>query len=210
MGKYSKMLIPTFYLGIIAVMVMSVILVLSGISRYLNDEIDYNYTLDNVFEDNISPVVKTNSNTIIRPYISNDVKIGKYFYDFESESKEQEESIVFFENTYLQNQGVDYVCSEAFDVVSILDGVIVSVEETEIYGKIVTIEHNDNLKTVYGNLEDVLATTGYKVSQGEIIALSGSSVLNTESKSSLHFEVYYKGEAIDPENLYTLSIEDFR
>ena len=31
-----------------------------------------------------------------------------------------------------------------------------------------------------------------------------------KEKSLLHFEVYYKDNAIDPENLYTMSVSDLK
>ena len=210
MGKYSKVLIPAFYVGIVIIMGMSVILVLSGISRYLNDKVNYKYTLDGVFESNTLPVVSNKNTSVIKPYIASNVKIGKYFYDFEADENKQEESIVYYENTYLQNNGVDYVSDESFDVVSILDGEIISVDESDVYGKVITIKHNDNLKTVYANVEDVLVSIGYKVSQGEIIAVSAKSTTNTTEKSLLHFEVYYKENVMDPENFYTLSVDELR
>lgn len=210
MGKYSKVLIPAFYIGIVIIMGMSVILVLSGISRYLNDKVNYKYTLDGVFESNTLPVVSNKNTSIIKPYIASNVKIGKYFYDFEADENKQEESIVYYENTYLQNNGVDYVSDESFDVVSILDGEIISIDESDVYGKVITIKHNDNLKTVYANVEDVLVSVGYKVSQGEIIAVSAKSTTNTTEKSLLHFEVYYKENVMDPENFYTLSVDELR
>lgn len=207
--NYRKLLLPTVYVGVAVLLMMGVVLLLSGISRYLNEGINYKYTLDNVFEDTI-PVVNIESNgNIIKPYIKETVEIGKYFYDFESDSKEQESSIIYYENTYMQNSGVDYVDAEEFDVVSVLDGEVASVETNDIYGTIITIKHTDNLVTVYSSVSNVLVNTGYKVSQGEIIATSSKTALNSE-KSTLHFEVYYNNEVLDPETLYTLSIEDFR
>ena len=208
MEKYTKYLMPTIYIGVIAVMVVSVMLVVTGVKNYLTEEPKYNYTLDDFFQSDLSPVVSTKSDTIIRPYIDDKVKVGKYFYDFESDADKQEGSLIYFENTYMQNKGVDYVNDEDFDVLSVLDGEIISVEENEVYGKVITIKHNDNLKTVYSNVTDVLVATGYKVSQGEIIASSTSSKLDTENKSLLHFEVYYKENPMDPENLYTLKVNE--
>ncbi len=207
MKSYSKFILPSVYLGIIAVMVMSVILVLSGISRYLNDKTEYNFAVKGVFDDEMIPVVKTNTTQIIKPYNSDKVSIGKYFYDFESDETKQEQAIVYYESTYMQNDGVDYVSDSPFDIVAIYDGEVISVEENEIYGNIVTIKHTDNLTTVYSNIKDILINTGYKVSQGEIIA---TSTTTQDNKNALHFEVYYKGNVIDPENLYTLNINELK
>lgn len=209
-NSYRKFLVPATYVFAVLAMIICVIMVLSGISKYINDTIDYKYTLDNVFDETL-PVnaVKTSTGEILRPYVSDTVKIGKYFYDKDSESSKQESSIILYENTYIQNSGVDYVDTSDFDVISILDGEVVGVEESAIYGKIITIKHTDNFISVYSNVTDVLVTTGYKVTKGEIIASSTKSKLNNDN-STLHFEVYYKNKVVDPETLYTLSVEDFR
>lgn len=208
-GKYSKIVIPTIYLAVIFVMIMTVVTLLTGISRFLNEDIEYKYTIKNNFGGTTSPVNKVTNDSIIKPFLSQEVQIGKYFYDYKSDNTKQEDALIVYENTYIQNSGIDYVSENVFDVVSILDGEVMEVEQSDIYGNIVTIKHNDNLITVYSSLNDILVNVGYKTSQGEIIATSNKSVLN-DYNTTLHFEVYYKGEVIDPESLYTLSIEDFR
>lgn len=211
MKKYSKYLLPSLYIGVIAVMIVCATLVVGGIKSFVETKTDIKYVLDDVFDgDNISPVMKNDSNLIIRPYISDKVKIGKYFYDYETDNKKQEESIIVYENTYLQNNGVDYISEESFDIVSVLDGEVIGIEDSEIYGKILTIKHNDNLETIYSNIGNILVNVGYKVAQGEIIATSDKYKLDTKVNSMLHFEVHYKGDIMDPENLYTLKVSDLK
>lgn len=210
MNKYSKILLPTFYIGIIAVMVLCATLVVSGLKTYLTNREEMKFTIDNVFDEDTTPVVKTETNTIVKPYIAESVKVGRYFYDFESDEKKQENSLILYEDTYMQNNGVDYVDSKNFDVVAILDGEVISIEDSEVYGKVVTIKHNDNLKSVYSNVDGVLVSVGYKVHQGEIFAMSAKPKLKSDYESMLHFEVFYKESAIDPENMYTLSVSDFQ
>ena len=207
MKKYNKLFIPFLYIGVIGVMVMCVLVVISGIKSFVIEKPNLTYVIDDVFSD-ISPVVKTESNTIIRPYLSDKVRVGKYFYDYESDEKKQESALIYFKNTYMQNNGVDYVSEEDFDVVSILDGEVESIETSEVYGKVITIKNNENLKTIYANIEDVTITVGYKVAQGEIIGKSTPSKINNDNLSTLHFEVLFKNEKIDPENLYTLSVSE--
>ena len=208
MGKYYKVLLPIFYIGIIGVMVACILLVITGIKNYVEDSNKTKFTLDSVFEDIVEPVNKTESNTIIKPFTSDKVKVGRTFYDYKSEAKKQESSLIVYENTYMQNNGVDYVCSDEFDVVSVLAGEIISIEDNDVYGKVVTIKHNENLTSVY-SIKSITAKVGYKISQGEILGVSNKSSLESSDKNMLHFEVYYKGNSIDPENLYTMSVSDF-
>ena len=210
MKKYSKIIIPSIYVGVIGVMVVSCLLVVSGVKNFLNERKDYDYTLDKVFIKDTIPVSKNENNMIIKPYTNDKVKVYSYFYDFEGDAKKQLDSLIYYENTYMQNNGVDYSNDEEFDVVSILDGEVISIEDNAIYGKVVTIKHNDNLKSIYSNVKNVLVNVGYKISQGEIFASSDTYKVDTKVKSLLHFEVYYKDNAIDPENLYTMSVSDLK
>lgn len=211
MGKVSKILIPTIYLGVIGVMIMSVVLVLSGIRSYLVELPTYQYTLDGVFNETVVPVSTAPViETIIKPYNSDKVSIGRYFYDFESDENKQVDSLIEYEGTYLQNNGVDYVSDDKFDVMAILAGEVISIEDSDVYGKVITIKHNENLKSVYSNVKDVLVSVGYSAAQGEIIASSDKPKINDKNNSMLHFEVYYKNEPVDPESLYTLSVSEFQ
>ena len=210
MKKYSKIIVPSIYVGVIGVMVVSCLLVVSGVKNFISERKDYDYTLDKVFVKDTIPVSKNESNMIIKPYTNDKVKVYSYFYDFEGDTKKQLDSLIYYENTYMQNNGVDYSNEEDFDVVSILDGEVISIEDNAIYGRVVTIKHNDNLKSVYSNVKDVLVNVGYKISQGEIFASTTSYKVDTNVKSLLHFEVYYKDNAIDPENSYTMSVSDLK
>src|SRR5574344_2191284 len=184
--KNKKIFVPIIYMSVVGIMVLSVVMILNGIQSFIKEKVDYKYTLDTILKDDLTiPVINAKeSTTIIRPYISDTVKISKYFYDTSSDVSEQENSLVYYENTYMQNTGVDYNDSQEFDIVSILDGEVIEVKDDEIFGKIVTIKHNDNLSTIYSGIKDVLVNTGYKVTQGEVIAESGVSKINENESSS--------------------------
>ena len=208
MGKITKYLMPMIYIGIVIIMILSVTLVVSGIKNYIDTKPDYKYTLDGVFESDISSVVKTVDSIVVKPFLEDNISVDKYFYDYNSkDSKKQENSLILFENTYIQNSGVNYTSNEDFDIISILDGEIINIEDNEIYGKVLTIKYNDNLVCKYYNVGDILSNVGYKVSQGEIIGRSLPSKFDN-TKYLLHFEVYFKNKAIDPETIYNLKVED--
>lgn len=206
MIKAKKMIIPSIYVFAVVLIITSILLVVSSINKYLTIPKDYNYAVDTQFENTI-PVVDTQT-SIIKPYLAENVTIGKYFYDFEADEEKQQNSIIFYENTYMQNSGVDYVSETTFDVVSVLDGEVISVETDTTLGNIVKVKHDKNIITVYQGIDNVELKEGSLVNQGTIIGTSGTSKINTNYITSLHFEVYYNGELIDPENFYTLNIED--
>lgn len=206
MIKAKKMIIPLIYIFAVILIIASILLVVSSINKYLTIPKDYNYAVNTQFE-NIVPVVETQT-TIIKPYLSKNVKVGKYFYDFEADEERQQNSIIFYENTYMQNSGVDYVSDSVFDIVAVLDGEVMSVETDSTLGNIIKLKHDKNLITVYQGIDNIDLKEGNTVNQGTIIGTSGTSKINTNYTTSLHFEVYYNGELMDPENFYTLNIED--
>ncbi len=211
MEKAKRLVVPTIYTISLLLIIGSIFLLVSGISSYFKEIPDYDYAVKNVFNDNNKVLpVQTTKSLIIKPYLSENVSIGKYFYDFEGEREGQEKALVYYENTYMQNSGVDYISNSVFDVVSILDGEVISVEKDNTLGNIVKVKHEKDLISIYQGIDEVSVSKGDSVTQGQILGVSSTSKINPEYNSSLHFEVYYKGEIIYPENLYTLSIEDLQ
>ncbi len=206
MIKVKKLIVPSIYLVAVTLIIASIVLVITSINKYLTIPKDYNYSIQTQFE-NILPVVDV-GHTIIKPYLSEKVTIGKYFYDFEADEERQQNSLILYENTYMQNSGVDYISEETFDIVSVLDGEVISIETDSTLGKIVKIKHEKNIITVYQGIDNIEIEQGDKINQGTIIGTSGTSKINTNYNTSLHFEVYYNGELIDPESFYTLNFED--
>ena len=143
MKKYYKILIPSLYIGVVAVMVLCIVTVINGIKSYSNLKPTYDYTVDEVFQsDIVSPVVKTESDKIVKPYMSDTVKIGKFFYDYNDESNKQENSLIVYNNTYIQNTGVDYIDEDSFEVLSVLDGEIIGIEDNTSYYSLSFFEDN--------------------------------------------------------------------
>ena len=128
------------------------------------------------------------------------VKIGKDYYDYKAQEEEQRNSIIYHEDTYIQNTGVDYNQDEVFDVISILDGEVIEVEEKELLGKSVTIRHNNEIISIYQSLSETTVKKGDQVTAGQVIGKSGTCELNKELNNHLHFELTINGEIVDPEN----------
>ena len=171
-----------------------------NVTNYVDGEIVSEY-------DNDIPVVSTSS-IIVRPYLDSNVSIYKTFYDYQDDISNQENSIILYEGTYMQNSGVDYTSDNSFDVISILDGTVINVYENEILGTSIEIRHNNDLISVYQSLSDVTVKEGDNVIQGQILAKSGLSNINRELNNHLHFELYYKGTIVNPEEYYNKSVDE--
>ena len=167
-----------------------------------------NYVDGEIINSNEHIPVINNGSVILRPYTASDVKIAKSFYDYKAEAEKQKDAIIYYENTYMQNSGVDYKGDDVFDVVAILDGEVTSVKNDEILGTIVEIKHSNNIISIYQSLSDVSVKENDKLLAGQLIGKSGESNINKDMGKHLHFELYYKGQLVNPEEYYDKNIED--
>ena len=201
-----------FLLIAILSVVGCILLTIMSINKYLTESEKFDYSINGLIDNEVKPVQgedNTKNNVkVIKPFRNEKVTIGRGFYDFEGEQTNQEKSIIFYENTYMQNSGVDYVSDEVFDVISVLAGKVISVDTDEVLGNIVKIEHDKNIITTYQGIDKVALKVGDVISQGTIVGVSGKSLVNSNYTTSLHFEVNYKGELIDPEKFYSLNVNE--
>ncbi len=158
------------------------------------------YVNKTIFENKI-PVVGS-LEIIARPYTDNTVKIATNYYNKQDDEETQKNSLILFENTYLPSTGIDYQSDYDFDVVSILDGIVVTVKEDQTLGRIVEIKHKNNIISTYQSLSEVLVKEGDEVKQGTIIGKSGTSNIQKDMGSHLHFELTIDSQTVDPEEYY--------
>ena len=186
---------------VIALMVMSTTLIYKG-----DEEDDLTYVSDSIF-DNTLPVVGENEIVILKPFTSDKVSITSSYYNYQAESSSQENSIIRYDDTYLQNSGITYSSDEEFDIVSVMDGTVTKIYYNELLGNIVEITHDKNLISVYQMLDDISVKVEQKVTRGEVIAKSGSSKI-TSSNYNLHFELMKDGNIVDPNTYIGKNIKE--
>ena len=145
------------------------------------------------------PVVSEN-NFIKLPYNSSSVTIGRNYYDYKANDENQQNAITYYENTYYQNTGVDYISESMFDVVSILEGTVVQVKEDDKVGKEVEIEHKNGLISIYQSLSEVTVKKGDLVIRGQLLGKSGTNEMEKDLGNHLHFELYENGNQVNPNN----------
>ena len=207
--KLKSFVVPAIYTVAIVISIFSMYLVKNIFTKNMDSNKNEVKYVDNEITgvDTVIPVIST-STSIIKPYTNNDVKIVNNFYNYQADAESQQNSILYYENTYMQNSGVDYAMDSEFDVVSILDGTVIKVEENDILGVIVEIRHTNDLISIYQSLKDVSVKVDDKVVQGQIIAKSGTSNINTSLTNHLHFELYHKGMIVNPEDYYNKLLGD--
>lgn len=212
-GKFKSFVVPGIYALSLFLFVFSFYFVQRILSNsVLKDEnlIDKEteYVDNEIIENNeYLPVVSTEE-TIIKPFNSADVIVSKNFYDYMAEEDSQKNSIIYYENIYMQNSGIDYSSDNSFDVISILSGTVIDVKNDSVLGNVVEIRHSNELISVYQSLSEVNVKVDDKVIQGQIIGKSGKSNLNVDLDNCLHFELYYMGEVVNPVDYYDKSLTD--
>lgn len=171
-----------------------------------NNDKDYIYVSKTIFDDEV-PVVATTTQ-IIRPYKATDIEIAKNYYDYKADADSQQKALLYYENTYLQNSGIEYKGSNNFDVVSILDGTVISIKTDNILGNVVEIRHDNDMISVYQSLSDVNVTENQEVKQGDIIGKSGTNNISKDLGDHLHFELIINGQNVNPEEYYNKNINE--
>lgn len=208
--KFKDLTVPAIYALALFVFGTSMYLVQKVVNKQkfeTNDNSNMEYVDKEIVNDNIYVPVVVQTNIISKPYLNEEVALSKSFYDQNAENEKQENAILFYENTYMQNTGVDYKHKEAFDVVSILDGTVIEVTNNEVLGTTIKIRHENDLISTYQSLSNVNVKVDDVVVRGQVIAVSGTCPLYN-SESNLHFELTYQGKNVNPEEYYNKSTDE--
>jgi murein DD-endopeptidase MepM/ murein hydrolase activator NlpD len=128
------------------------------------------------------------------------------------ESKTMTEGAVFFKplkgiissryNPAINHFGLDLVAKPKESVVAVLEGTVIFTGYDPNVGYFIQIQHQNGFVSMYKHNDLLLKKTGEQVRTGEAIAIVG----NTGRESTgphLHFELWYKGEPVNPESYIT-------
>ncbi len=100
---------------------------------------------------------------------------------------------------YTLHTGTDFAAVTGTQVKSAISGTVVEVKKSNVsLGNRVKIKNSD-IVTTYAHCSEIKVKEGDKVSQGDVIALSGNTGKTTGPH--LHFEVTKDGRYVDPEKV---------
>lgn len=204
----KKMAVPTIYIVAIITFVFSIYLIERVINKQIfknNDNQTQYVDHDITNVDEYIPVVNMDI-TIMKPFLGDSISINKKFYDYSNPS---DDAVIYYEDTYMQNTGIDYISENSFDIVSVLDGTVISVEKNEVLGNTVQIRHNNDLISVYQCINNLKIKVDDVVLRGQTIATSGTCNLYNKG-NNLHFEIYHNGLIFNPEELYDKNVLDLQ
>ena len=94
------------------------------------------------------------------------------------------------------HKGMDLAGKAGSEVIAVGAGVVTWAGSRYGYGNLVEVNHGNGYTTRYGHNESVLVTVGETVKKGQALSLMGSTGRSTGPH--VHFEVLYKGKAVDP------------
>lgn len=94
------------------------------------------------------------------------------------------------------HKGIDICAKSGTSIFAVADGKVVYSGWKGDYGNCVIIEHSNGMRTLYGHAKQLCCNVGDTVSQGEVIALVGTT--GQSSGNHVHFEVIVNGRNVDP------------
>ena len=95
--------------------------------------------------------------------------------------------------------GADIVAKEDEPIKCVFDGVVVISHWTSETGYVIGVQHANGVFSLYKHNSILFKSVGEYVKSGEVIAVIGNSG-DLSSGPHLHFELWYKGTAVNPEN----------
>jgi murein DD-endopeptidase MepM/ murein hydrolase activator NlpD len=99
------------------------------------------------------------------------------------------------------HMGMDFSADAGAEVVCVYDGVVESVTTSYLTGTTVTVDHGNNLKTVYNSIDANEALyEGATVAKGTVLGyVSENNLQEYKDGPHLHFEVLVSGETVNPD-----------
>ena len=99
--------------------------------------------------------------------------------------------------TTTDNPGIDIKGQPGSPIRSTMSGIVTTVTYIRGYGTTVIIDHGGGFYTVYSHVTNIQTHVDSEVRSGDVIAYMGDS--GSVNGSKLHFEVWGKGQKLDPE-----------
>ncbi len=96
------------------------------------------------------------------------------------------------------HEGIDFAAPMGSPIRAVSSGRVVYSGWASGYGKVVIVEHQKGLRTLYAHNSSLLVRNGERVGKGEVIARSGNT--GNSTGPHLHFEVQVNGRPENPLN----------
>ncbi|MBB6450451.1 stage II sporulation protein Q [Geomicrobium halophilum] len=202
---------PAVYLTVCAVLLSSFFVFQGGESDIAEDSEDEGFGYDSEPQEEEALPVGAEAEEMQLPVRDEDVvDVVGYFYDYNATNEEQEDALVYYNQTYYQNKGIDLANpdGEAFEVAAALSGEVVKAEQDPLLGNVVELSHDDEIVTAYHSLQDLEVSEGDVVAKGDALGTAGENTYNRDAGVHVHFEVRQDGVAFNPEEMLNQTISE--
>lgn len=206
--KLKKSVVYSLYGLSFALLLSGVVLL--GFAANEASKQTYEYVSKSIFDYEEEIKVVSTGEVVLRPYVDENIKIIKDYYDYKAEAESQEKSLIYYENTYIQSSGVSYSNGDIFNVVSVLEGTVKEVKEDETLGNSITIEHNNGIVSIYQSISNITVKPGDVINAGFIIGTSSTSNISSDLNNHLYFELIVDGKCVNPENYYEKKVNELK
>ena len=103
--------------------------------------------------------------------------------------------------TTTENPGIDIKGQPGSVIRTIMGGVVTTITYIRGYGTTIIIDHGGGFHSVYSHVTNIQTNVDSEVRSGDVIAYMGDS--GSINGSKLHFEIWGKGQKLDPESWLT-------
>ncbi len=205
--KLKGFVLPTIYF-IITVGIFVGVMLLGQAFKF--EPSDYDYGVGALKDDSVPVVNEDNEvNLNISSPVSADIKPSIHFYGREDTPENQQNSLIYYESTYIPNTGVLYASDTEFEVRNVFEGKVTEITDDEFFGKCIVIEHSPNLRTYYYGVKDIEVNIGDELTTNAVLGVSNNNTIMND-KQTLLFETYYNNKLINPETFIGSKITDYK
>jgi stage II sporulation protein Q len=152
----------------------------------------------------------------IIPFAGTNYEIVTKFYDKDASEEDQELAIIVYEGPnstdYVNSQGIAISAKDGknFDVLCSYEGVVKSVDDSPVYGFMVTIELENDVTTEYSSLSSTSLKVGDRVAQGAVVGVSGDCDYNVAAKNHVYFRIVKGSVIFNPQTLIGKELKDVK
>jgi len=94
------------------------------------------------------------------------------------------------------HRGLDISANRGTAVLAPASGTVYFAGNGGEYGTTVILDHGNDLRSLYGHLQEIRVKHGERIERGQVIALTGNT--GRTSGPHLHYEIQIHGQAVDP------------
>ncbi len=136
--------------------------------------------------------------------VKGEYEVVRIFFDASLSDEELEAAVIYTGSYFVESKGVSYAKSDnsVFDVCSIYDGKVTSVEEDELDGVCVTIQHADDVISIYSSLSDVSVKVNDTIKVGQVIGKASTSLTDVEAGVHMHLVVKVNNAYVNPTTVF--------